>query len=271
MNRLFLLFLFFSTCCIPLHAAADNINFDCDDCKPKRGPPGPRGPTGPQGPKGIKGRPGPTGVDGFDGLTGPSGATGPQGCPGFQGFRGAKGEPGFRGPQGPSGISKIGPTGPTGPSGSPVLNTIFARYANFNSVTVSPSSPVTLGSNLPVESLGGGWVADSAGRVTIPEDGIYLITWIANVNLAPATSGKNASLILNVNAAPILSASSAMILLSSGPDTSAQMIGSSLQLLFQNDTVYLTSSPIDAQYVLQPTMQGGCSYSLKIAQISDIP
>lgn len=201
---------------------------DIQNCRPLSGPPGPPGPDGPPGPKGLRGRIGPTGVDALDGLQGPSGPTGPQGCNGNPGPRGSKGVQGVTGPQGPVGHTGLpgpmGPKGPLGPCECPTLP--YARFTNFRDATVLNGNVIPF-DTVPVESSGF-WRVPSPGVCIPPENGVYLITFILNVNLENQEEG-NGTVVVGLNL--LSGTTTATGAITGSSEERVQIMGHSLQYL----------------------------------------
>ncbi len=238
------------------------------DCRPLRGPPGPTGPIGPAGPKGLKGKQGPSGVDGLDGQTGPTGPTGPSGCAGCPGPRGSKGNRGSAGPQGSIGPTGMqGPMGPQGPTGPfvPTASMPFVRFANFTTQQIASGAIIPLGNANPVDRSSG-WAVQSGGRVTVPKDGVYLVTWIVNIDLSYTSNEGGYDAIIGLENTTTTNTGTFV----NGSNQTAQVIGVSLQNLFAGMTVGLVNfSNYPIQIIAQPSSSGsaGASYTLKVVNI----
>ena len=129
-----------------------------------------RGPVGPTGATGARGPIGPQGPVGPIGPTGATGATGPIG------------------PQGPIGLTgPAGPAGPQGPSG-----TNDAIYANINTVAVASGAIIPLALNTQTIDSS---MSIFNNAVDITEDGVYLVSYFANGDVA--TGDYEVSLYLN--------------------------------------------------------------------------
>jgi Collagen triple helix repeat (20 copies) len=242
-----------------------DVKYDCS--RPMRGPPGPPGPIGPPGPKGPKGKQGPTGVDGLDGLAGSPGPSGPQGCPGYAGPRGPKGDTGAPGPQGaPGNEGLVGPMGPKGPMGPCNCVKPFARFANFTTQIVGVDEILPLGLPDPVEQLG--WIqGQSGGVVTLPETGVYLVTWIVNVRLE--LDEEEADFYNAIIALQAASSTTATGTIVNGSPESAEVVGVSLQYLFAGNTVALVNHSLQPiEIVTAPNgLNVGASYTLKLTKL----
>lgn len=150
-----------------------------------RGPVGPTGATGARGPIGPQGPVGPIGPTGATGATGATGPIGPQGPIGLTGATGPQGPTGPAGPTGATGAT--GPVGPQGPSG-----TNDAIYANINTVAVASGAIIPLALNTQTIDSS---MSIFNNAVDITEDGVYLVSYFANGDVA--TGDYEVSLYLN--------------------------------------------------------------------------
>ncbi len=112
--------------------------------------PGPQGPQGPVGPQG------PIGLTGATGVTGPAGAVGPQGPIGLTGA--------------------VGPQGPVGPAGADAISAA-ALYANPTQ-NIASGADAVIAESVSTPDSGFTLAGDS---VTLPEAGIYKISYSADV------------------------------------------------------------------------------------------
>ncbi len=185
---------------------------------------GPRGPIGPQGPQGPVGPTGATGAVGPIGPAGATGATGATGPIGPQGLTGPAGATGAVGPQGPSGTSDI----------------VYAGNNTASTVAAATAIPIALLASTPTATS---TVAGDA--VTLPEAGVYLVTYsfngdrdtAGNVSVSlyqDGTAVAGETLTVNAGANEPVSASKTVLLATDG--------GSTLSLQNVSDTAVDFSS-----------------------------
>ncbi len=154
------------------------------------GPQGAAGPEGPQGaigPQGAPGAQGPVGAEGPQGAAGPQGAIGPRGAIGPQGAPGAIGQQGLPGLPGPQGA--VGPQGAEGPPGvSEVLYVdidddigLRGTLLDDGYLTTALGEPAALGV-----------VPEPATVAGMLDEGLYLVTWYAEVMRTSVTATNHA-------------------------------------------------------------------------------
>ncbi|QUG94802.1 MULTISPECIES: collagen-like protein [Bacillus cereus group] len=112
-------------------------------------------------------------------IPGPTGATGPQGNTGVQGPTGATGPQGNTGAQGPTGTQ--GATGATG-----FLSRVYGNFwSPIATVSILPNSIIPLITANPDNTPG--FVLNN-WQVTVPEDGVYLISYRVTTTINNAMS-----------------------------------------------------------------------------------
>jgi hypothetical protein len=146
---------------------------------------GATGSTGQIGATGTTGFTGSTGFTGQTGSTGRTGSTGQIGATGTTGFTGSTGQNGATGSTGQIGATgdtgAIGPTGSTGaigPTGSSGVNA--QDYAFINRTNTAPTTiptTITTISNFATISPGSNWTTNGTTTLTVPNTGVYSITY----------------------------------------------------------------------------------------------
>lgn len=159
-----------SSCCYPSYNYCNPCN-PCNPCSPCLVT-GPRGPTGNTGATGSSG---PTGSTGGTGNTGSQGNTGPTGSQGNTGPTGS----GFTGPTGIQGN-----TGPTGPVGTLLTNGFSAFSESIQNLAAGANTPLEFTGVTPDPFFTTAGY-DGTGTYTVPEDGLYILTFKGDFNLAP--------------------------------------------------------------------------------------